>query len=256
MIFSWFRSGVVALGALFLSGGPVQAAELPTALQANTLRAQILPRQYTTMSSELPARLEKLPLEEGARFKNGDLLASLDCSLQRAQLEKARAALTAADKLREVNSKLLQLKSVGELEVVTSGAEAAKARAEVAVMTATVAKCAISAPFSGRIVEWKARPHQFVQAGQALLELLDDSILEVEFIAPSRWLQQIKPGSPFTLHVDETGQAHAAKIIRIGAKVDAVSQSIKISGQFLQAVPGLLAGMSGRVVMDLPAAAP
>ncbi len=252
---SWLLSGLLMLGALLLYGTEVRAADLPTALQANTLRAQILPKQYTTISSELPARLEKLPLEEGARFKNGDLLASLDCSLQRAQLEKARAALTAAEKLREVNSKLLQLKSVGELEVVTSSAEAAKARAEVAVMTATVAKCAITAPFSGRIVEWKARPHQFVQSGQALLELLDDSNLEVEFIAPSRWLQQIKTGSPFTLHVDETGQAYSAKIVRIGAKVDAVSQSIKVNGQFMQAVPGLLAGMSGRVVMDLPAAA-
>ncbi|MBS0600407.1 MAG: efflux RND transporter periplasmic adaptor subunit, partial [Proteobacteria bacterium] len=37
---------------------------------------------------------------------------------------------------------------------------------------------------------------------------------------------------------------------RLGARVDPVSQSIKIYGRLLAAAPELLAGMSGKVVLQ------
>ncbi|CAK0764628.1 hypothetical protein WCLP8_3730004 [uncultured Gammaproteobacteria bacterium] len=56
------------------------------------------------------------------------------------------------------------------------------------------------------MVEQKAREHQYVQAGQPLLEILDDSVLEVEFIAPSSWLAWLKAGASFKVTVEETGK--------------------------------------------------
>ncbi|MEO5330479.1 MAG: efflux RND transporter periplasmic adaptor subunit [Magnetococcus sp. YQC-5] len=229
---------------------------LPTALQAESLRALILPKNFTTLANELPARIDRIHVPEGGRFKAGDLLVSLDCAIQKAQLEKARAALTAAEKISSVNAKLAEMKSMGGLEAVTSAAEAAKARAEVTLMSTTVSKCTLTAPFSGRVAEQKVREHQYLQAGQALMDILDDSRLEIEFIVPSRWLAWLKTDLPFKLHLDETGQAHAAKITRIGARVDAVSQSIKVTGTFTQSSPGLLAGMSGRVEIAIPSSSP
>ncbi|GAB0057493.1 hypothetical protein SIID45300_01822 [Candidatus Magnetaquicoccaceae bacterium FCR-1] len=232
-------------------------APTPSALPASgLLRAQILPWQFTTLSNELPARIEKIHVAEGGRFKAGETLVSLDCAIQKAQMEKARAALTAAEKLSSVNARLAEMKTLGGLEVVTSAAEAAKARAELAWMSATVAKCTIAAPFSGRIAEQKAREFQYLQAGQPILDILDDSRLEIEFIAPSAWLTWLTPDLTFTMHVDETQKAHAARILRVGARVDAVSQSVKVTGVFTRNFPELLAGMSGRVEITPPAGQP
>ncbi|MBF0602782.1 MAG: efflux RND transporter periplasmic adaptor subunit [Nitrospirae bacterium] len=227
----------------------------PSALRAESLRGQILPRNYTTLATELPARILQIRVPEGGQFKAGDVLIRLDCSLQQAQLQKARAARSAAEKIAAVNARLAEMKSMGNLEVATSVAEAAKARAEESLWDATVSKCLLVAPFSGRVAEQKAREHQYLQAGQPILDILDDSRLEVEFIAPSRWLAWIKPGLGFVLRGDETGHDHAAKVIRIGARVDSVSQSIKITGEFVGDTEGLLAGMSGRVILDVPAGA-
>ena len=49
-------------------------------------------------------------------------------------------------------------------------------------------KCQISAPYAGRIAEQKIREQQYAQAGQPLLDIIDDSVLELEFLVPSRWL--------------------------------------------------------------------
>ncbi len=237
-------------------GGGTLPSLLPTALQAGSLRAQILPKEYTTLANELPARVDRIHVPEGGCFKAGDPLVSLDCAIQKAQLAKARATLIAAEKVASVNAKLAEMQSMGGLEVVTSAAEATKARAEVVLMEVTVSKCTLLAPFAGRVAEQKVREHQYLQPGQPMLDILDDSHLEIELIAPSRWLAWLKPKMPFTLHVDETGQSYPAQVIRIGARVDAVSQSIKVTGQLAKTFPELLAGMSGHVEFAPPSSPP
>lgn len=216
------------------------------------IRAQLSPRRYTTLSSELGARIEKLAVKEGERFKDGQLLISLDCSVQRANLEKARAALGAAEKTSAVNKKLLDMNAGGGLEAEVSAAEAQKARAEVSAGAAVVSKCAVTAPFAGRLADLKVHEQQFVQPGTAMMEVLDDSVLEVEFLAPSKWLAWLKVGGTFQIAVDETGKSYPAKVARLGARVDPVSQSVKVVGEIAGNFPELLAGMSGKVVMTPP----
>jgi len=217
--------------------------------EPTVVRAQLTPKRYTTLSSEIPARVEHIYAQEGDRFKQGEPLVALDCAMQRAQAAEARAALAGAGKTMAVDRRLLELKSGGALEVAIATADEGKAEARLESATVVLSKCAIAAPFSGRVAEQKVRMHQYVQAGQAMLDILDDSVLEVEFIAPSRWLAWVKPGMPFHLVLDETGKTYPAKVARLGAKVDPVSHSVKITGEIEGNFPDLIAGMSGRVLI-------
>lgn len=208
-----------------------------------------MPRRYTTLAAEIGAKVNRLPVAEGARFRVGETLIQFDCSLQQAQLNKAKAALGAADKTWSANKRLSELNSVGKVELEVSEAEVAKARAEVAANAALIAKCAVPAPFAGRVAEQKVREQQYVQPGQPLLEILDDSALELEFIVPSKWLVWLKPNQGFQVAIDETGKTYPAKVQRIGAKVDPVSQSVKLSAVIDGKFSELIAGMSGKVLM-------
>lgn len=232
-----------------LAPGAAAAAASAGALDKREIRAQLMPRRYTTLAAEIGAKVSRLPVAEGARFRAGENLIGFDCSLQQAQLNKAKAALGAAEKTWNANQRLNELNSVGKVELEVSEAEVAKARAEVASNTAVISKCAIAAPFAGRIAEQKVREQQFVQPGQALLEILDDSALELEFIVPSKWVVWLKPNQGFQVSIDETGKTYPAKVQRIGARVDPVSQSVKLSAVIDGKFPELIAGMSGKVLM-------
>jgi RND family efflux transporter MFP subunit len=221
----------------------------PSALDRREIRAQLAPRRYTTLAAEIGAKVSRLPLPEGAAFRHGQMLIQFDCTLQQAQLDKASAALGGAEKIRDANRRLMELHSVGKVELETSEAEVMKARAEVAAYAAVIGKCAVVAPFAGRIAEQKVREQQYVQPGQALLEILDDSALELEFIVPSKWLVWLKPGAGFQISIDETARTYPAKVLRIGARVDPVSQSVKITAVIDGRFKDLIAGMSGKVLM-------
>lgn len=216
------------------------------------IRAQLLPRQFTTLAAEIGAKVNRLPVPEGGAFKAGQPLVSFDCTVQQAMLQKARAELNAAEATDKANQRLAELNSVGQLEVDLGRAGRQKAVAEVGAQQAVLGKCSISAPFSGRVAEQKVREQQFVQPGQPLLDILDDSVLELEFLVPSAWLVWLRTGQTFEVEIDETGKRYPARFERIGARVDPVSQSVKVAAAIDGRFPELIAGMSGRVLVVPP----
>ncbi len=232
------------------------AANPRAAAPAPEIRAQLSPRRYTTLGAELGAKVNRIAVGEGERFKAGQVLVTFDCALQAAQLQRAKAALVAAERTHAANRRLAELNSVGKIELDNSEAELGKSRADVNLMSTTIGKCNLAAPFAGRVAEQRVREQQFVQAGQPVLDILDDSALELDFIIPSKWLVWLKPGTPFKVRIDEAGREYPARITRLGARVDPVSQSLKaaavIDGQFSD----LIAGMSGKILLVPPAGAP
>ena len=237
------------LCALAIAIGPPSALAANYGLERNEMRAQLSAHRYTTLSSEMGAKIKRLPVREGDRFEQGQLLIEFDCALQAAQLDKARAQLDLASNTWQGNQRLADLNAVGKVELQNSEAEVNKAKADVAYLQTTLEKCKVNAPFPGRVAEQKAREEQFVQPGQALLDILDDSQLELEFILPSRWLSWLKPGHKFRVRIDDTGKTYPVKLLRLGARVDPVSQTVKavavVDGKFSE----LIAGMSGQILL-------
>lgn len=226
-----------------------QTVSANSVLAAREIRAQLTPRRYVTLAAEIGAKISQLPIAEGASFRAGQTLVNFDCAIPAAQMQRAQAAFNVSEKTLNGNRRLAELKSIGQMELDVSEAEVAKARAEVSAAQAILSKCKVVAPFAGRIAEQKVREQQFVQPGQALLDIIDDSVLELEFIAPSQWLSWIKIGSKLQVKIDETGRTYPATIQRIGARVDPVSQSIKLIAIPESGHNELMAGMSGRILV-------
>lgn len=237
-----------------LATAPLQSSieKTPGAISSTALtdrdervRAQLVARNEVVLSSELAAKIDSLPLREGDAFRAGQLLVGFDCTLFKAQLNKAQSTADAAHQTLQVNQRLAELNSIGRLEVELADARSKESSAEVAYMQATVSKCAISAPFAGRVVKRLAASFQFVTPGTPLLAIQDAEELEVRMIVPSQWLATLKAGKRFSVQVDELGKSFTARVVRIGARIDPVSQSVDIVGAIEGKPATLLPGMSG-----------
>ncbi len=210
------------------------------------MRIQLVARQQATLSSEIAARIEKLPLRDGDAFQEGALLVQFDCALLEAQLHKAEAAAESALSALQVNKKLAEMNSISTLELDQSAAKVKETEAERSAMQVTVSKCSLKAPYNGRIAKLHADPHQYLTPGKPLMDILDTSTLEVRLIVPSRWLVWLKPGSRFTVQIEELGgRSYPAQVKRVGARIDPLSQTLSIAGEITGAYPELLPGMSG-----------
>ena len=216
------------------------------------IRAQLMPRRYTTIAAEIGAKVSAIGVTEGGVFKAGQMLVVFDCSLQKAQLDKAQAELEGAAQTLQANLRLEQLNVVGQLELDLSKSAANKAKAELGAHQAVLDKCQVSAPFEGRVAEQRVREQQYVQPGQAMLDILDDSVLELEFLVPSVWLPWLRVGRAFQVQIDETRKSYPARFTRIAARVDPVSQTVKVAATISGRHPELMAGMSGKALLNPP----
>lgn len=230
---------------------PASAATAETGVSDLHLRAQVKARQSTLIASEMNARISMLKLRDGEHFSEGQVLVNFHCALERAQLNKTQATLEKTVKTYDVKQRLEALRSIGALELAVAKAEAAEAKADVQVAQAELDRCVIKAPFSGKVTDVIARAYQTVRAGDPLLEILDDKNLEIEFMAPSKALLQLSIGKHFRVILDETGKTYDAEIIRLGGKVDPVSQTIKVYGRIVDKTSELLPGMSGAVELAI-----
>jgi RND family efflux transporter MFP subunit len=238
----------LAAALLLLAGNA--AAQPAAPLQAPAaalpeLRAHLTARHQVVLSSEVAARIAELPHREGETFDAGRPLVAFDCSAHRARLARAQALRDRARAQAAAAQRLDRSGANSRLELATAVAEMAAAEAELAAARVPVERCTIPAPFTGRVVELRVARHQYVTEGTPLLEVLDHRDLEVEVVAPSLWLAWLRPGHRFTLVLDETAQAYPVRVERFGARIDPVSQTVKLYGRLEGSFRELLPGMSG-----------
>ncbi len=233
----------IALGAAQVIAGESYNYQSESAV--DSVRGLVKPVTRAVLSSEIPARITKIPFRAGDRFNKNDLLVEFDCSLYLAELTSAKARQAAEQKKYENNKKLLSLNAISDIEVELSKAEVEIAKSEVSIKNIRTKYCKIVAPFSGRVIDVVVNEHESVEPEQELLSILDDKALEIELIVSSSWLSWIKRGDEFEILIDETSKKYQAEVIQISAVVDPVSQTIRIIGKFQNEVSDVLSGSSG-----------
>jgi RND family efflux transporter MFP subunit len=237
---------IILLGAAW-SSAAAQNTNLAVDKEGR-IRTQLSARNAVTVSSEIAARIASLSLREGDAFRAGEQIVGFDCSLHQSQLRKAEAATDAANAVVLSNQRMAELNSIGKYEVEQAQARLKEAQAEAASARLLVGRCSIAAPFSGRVARRHAAAHQYVTPGNPLLDIVETGQLELQMIVPSRWLAWLKPGSGFMVDVEELGKRYRAKVQRVGAQIDPVSQTVAVFGVVDGSQPGLLPGMSGWAV--------
>lgn len=212
------------------------------------VRGVIEPVRQAVIATDLVAPVATISGREGDRFGQGDLLIAFDCSRFEASLVSALADLDARTITHASNETLLARNAIARHDVLLSGTEVTKADANAQQLQSRVDQCRIQAPFAGKISEILVHEFEFPAAGAPLMRIISDDDLEIRIIVPSDWLSWLSIGAEFRFTIDETSGSHDGKIIRVGASVDPVSQTVILFGAFDGRIENILSGMSGSAV--------
>ncbi len=198
-----------------------------------------------TITTDLSSRITSLPFREGESFAAGDTLIVFDCAKLKSEISALQASARAEELLFSNNRKLLARGAIGANEVNISQARYEKAHAEASALHTRLQACTFKAPYDGRILQRLAQEQETPGISQPVLHIVSSRELEVEVIVPSQWLTWLKPQAPFQFTIDETGETVQATVMRLGAAVDPVSQTIKLYGSPKSNSRSVLPGMSG-----------
>jgi membrane fusion protein, multidrug efflux system len=247
---SWTFVWFLCIGILFNARAGEVAAQSGGApmikdMTKEPIRGIIRAVETAAISTELTMRIASIGYMEGDRFKKGDVLVEFDCRKPRAELAAAEAQHHEMKLTLDNNRVLQKAHAVGRHDFDVSASRVVKAAAEAEALRVRLDQCRLVAPYDGRVLELGLHALETPQPGKPFIGIVADGHLEIDLVVPSRWVRWLAVEAPLTFSVDETGTVHQARVKRIGAAVDPISQTIKIVATFDQSTLAILSGMSG-----------
>lgn len=231
---------------------PIRVAEVVSADAANTFRAAgtVRLRREIDLGFTTPGRVASIAVEEGARVRRGQLLASLDATMVAADLSAASAERTraAADLSRAKELFAKGWVTRARLESAEAAYRAAAATTSSARFAANTAR--IVAPADGVILRRFAEVNQVVDAGTPVLAFgdgRDGFVLRVP-VSDVQASGIVQTGS-VPIDIAALGPAPvAARIIEVAGRADDRTGTFAVE-LALPPDPALRSGQIGHAVL-------
>jgi membrane fusion protein (multidrug efflux system) len=230
---------------IVVEAAKVSVVKLPNALGAvGSLRSD----ETVIVRPEVAGRVSHILFREGERVTKGQVLVKLDDSVQRADLDRARANLTLS-KTKHERSIDLRNKGFISNQALDEAENTLKvAQADAELMSARSNKAAIQAPFSGTIGLRLISVGDYVKEGQDLVNLESLDALKVDFRLPELALSQLRDGQTLQITLDAIpDRAYDGKVVAINPLIDANGRAIVIRAQVPNKDGRLRPGMFARV---------
>ena len=213
-----------------------------------TLRAV----QGVNLAAEVPGVVSSIEVENGSVVEKGQLLLTMDTSLEEADLASAKARQRLARVNLDRTSGLLAKRIVAQSELDTAQAEYDEATAVVQNLEATIAKKKIRAPFSGRVGIRRVNLGQTVAVGDEFLPLHQSDPIFVEFAVPQTRLQFIAVGDRLRIKTDGLEESVDGEVSAINPVVDEVTRTARVQGVLRNPEEKLRAGQFAQVEVIMP----
>ncbi len=212
---------------------------------AEEYRVVLEPKFHTTLSSEVTTTVEVISKRMGERFNKGDVLMRLSDAVYRSNRAKALAALERGKAELNAQQRLYKDKAASTLDLREAEAKEALAAADLALADKEFRACTLVAPYNGKVQDLKVQEYEHVQPGQALMEVLDDSVLIAKLLLPSTVALTLKLGETLTISLPEVNSSVSAVITHIAPGIDPASSLVKIDSEIKNDQDALRAGMIG-----------
>lgn len=274
------RSWLGVIGLSYLAG-PAWSVEPAVPVQVVPLQQQQLAEPLELSGTVKAVRQARLSVatsglvatvlvDAGARVQAGQPLLQLDDALSRQQLAQAKAAVQVATAAVTEQQRLVteaQQLSLQQLFPLTAVAERQsglqRAQAELALAKARLAEQQVllrqhqlRAPFTGVIKARWCESGEWLQPGQAVLELVEPNQLWLEVQVPQEKFSQVAAASRIEITTDmQPDLTLAGQIAALVPVSDVSARSFLLRLAFTDPAAVVQAGTSARAILYLPSQA-
>ncbi|MGC8623682.1 MAG: efflux RND transporter periplasmic adaptor subunit [Phycisphaerae bacterium] len=185
--------------------------------------------QGVQVSAQISGNVTAIYFHSGQMIKSGQKLVQIDNTTQLAQLKADLAAefLAKTNLLRTEN--LIKHRAAAQATLDTNQAALLQTKAQVSGDRATLAKLAITAPFTGYLGLRQVSLGQYVSPGTPIVTLNTWQPLYLDFSIPQNYLSDVKTGQTVKLTVDAyPGQIFTGKVEALSSQVDVGSRNIQV----------------------------
>ena len=216
----------------------------------------VVARRRATVSSKVTGKVMKVFIEEGMYVEEGQLLAQLDDSTMRADLNYSKSQLNEARRIFNRTRELAKEELASQASLDAARASLEGLEALNAVRQQIVNDMQILAPFSGVVVYKAAQPGEMISPVSAgggftntgICTIVDMDSLEVEVDVNEAFINRVKPGQPVITNLNAYPKWDIpSEVIAIIPTADRNKATVKVRIALLEKDKRVLPDMGSRV---------
>ena len=203
------------------------------------------------LSAETSGEIIAISANSGDSVVAGDLIVTLNDSVELASRERQIANLELAKLLFERDASLVKKKSIPQSQYDRSKADLDSAIATLAETEARLNNKSIVAPFDGTVGLIRVKVGDYIESGTSIANLQDLTELEVDFSVPARHFPRLHKGQEIEVHTAAFPEAvFKANLQAVDSEVNANTRNLMLRAK-LAPGSGLLPGMFARLNINL-----
>ena len=205
---------------------PVERKTIIESYEAiGTTRAEI----SIFIKSRQTVHIDQMFMRDNTFVKKGELLLTLDSSVEQALLDEAKVNLTENTRLLNHYQKLANKKAVSQTQLAEQRALVNAGEARVNAAKARVDNLEIRAPFTGRLGTWQATPGSLVTK-ERVINILDDTrTVKVDFTIPETYMGVINKELHYIASTPAyPGQQFIGQLDHINTQVDEETRAVTV----------------------------
>jgi membrane fusion protein (multidrug efflux system) len=188
--------------------------------------------QDVVVTTEVPGLVATLRFESGQHVRAGDVLVTLDSSVDLAEL----AGLEASEELARLQyarfSKLVRDRTASEAQYDEAAAQRRQATALVAAKRAYIAKKTVRAPIDGVLGLRRVDLGDYLAPGTEVVSLQALDEVFVDYRLPERLLGRLALDQPLRVRVQAwPGRDFAGRITAIDPAIDVATRMVRVRGK-------------------------
>jgi membrane fusion protein (multidrug efflux system) len=205
------------------------------------------------ISAATSGNLTAVAISSGQAVKAGDLLFQLDDRAARAELEVQQAKLRVAENALRRAQDLARSGNMPAARLDELTSDHATANAQFHAAQARLELLSLRASFDGQVGIVRHSPGAFVQVGEQLVRLADNTRILADFQVSQSHLREIRIGQPFTVSGDAlgTGGVLEGRISVIDFRADRNTRAVEVQGELRTDGAALPTGIAVRVAVEL-----
>ena len=192
-------------------------------------QASIKTRKNVLLYPEFNGILNKIYVREGQKVKKGMLLAHIDDSGLKSQLEQLEIQTALSKTKLERIQRLWDQKIGAEINMLEAKAMYESNLKSITQLKKQIEKTEIRAPFSGTIDEITANTGTNLMPGQTpVMRIVNLDKMYTEANVPERYLKSIKIGTEAIIEIPVLGREYKSKIRQTGSFINPNNRSFRI----------------------------
>lgn len=195
---------------------------------ASDLEGLIYPSEIVKLSSQVPGVIEEIGVERGDVVAQGQVVARLKSSLERAAVDLARTNVEFLKRKKDRNLDLAKKKLIAESELDELETDLKKAEQQLDEAQKRLEIKTIRSTIDGVVAERMLAPGEYVGEA-AIMKLARLDPLKVEVVVPVRRFGSIKKGMKAEVRPEPPqGGVYTGKVTIVDKVVDAASSTFVV----------------------------